>query len=134
MGVIIPFSTDLTLKSNTHVEDMGRVIGIKMVDFYITDVGEANPNADHQGSAIAEHIDIVCPDIPKVAQLLDERRGLVLERIPLESHYRHSSSTIQTDRQWRSYPRQNKLLQSHIYQTTKLSKFLNREMITRITF
>ncbi len=99
------FSTDLTLKSNTHVEDMGRVIGIKMVDFYITDVGEANPHADHQGSAIAEHIDIVCPDIPKVAQLLDERRGLVLERIPLESHYRHSSSTIQTDRQWRSYPR-----------------------------
>ena len=27
------FSLDLTLKSNTHVEDMSRVIGVKMVDF-----------------------------------------------------------------------------------------------------
>ena len=26
------FSLDLTLESNTHVEDMRRVIGIKMVD------------------------------------------------------------------------------------------------------
>ena len=26
------FSLDLTLESNTHVEDMGRVMGIKMVD------------------------------------------------------------------------------------------------------
>ena len=30
------FSLDLTLKSNTHVEDMSRVLGIKLVDFYIT--------------------------------------------------------------------------------------------------
>ena len=30
------FSLDLTLESNTHVEDMGRVMGIKLVDFYIT--------------------------------------------------------------------------------------------------
>ena len=34
------FSLDLTLKSNTHVEDMSRVIGVKMVDFYITQIGE----------------------------------------------------------------------------------------------
>jgi len=34
------FSLDLTLKSNTHVEDMSRVIGIKMVDFYVTQIGE----------------------------------------------------------------------------------------------
>ena len=34
------FSLDLTLESNTHVEDMGRVLGVKLVDFYITQVGE----------------------------------------------------------------------------------------------
>ena len=33
------FSLDLTLQSNTHVEDMSRVLGIKMVDFYITQMG-----------------------------------------------------------------------------------------------
>ena len=33
------FSLDLTLESNTHVEDMSRVLGIRMVDFYITQVG-----------------------------------------------------------------------------------------------
>ena len=34
------FSLDLTLKSNTHVEDMSRVLGIKLVDFYITQIGD----------------------------------------------------------------------------------------------
>lgn len=99
------FSYNLTLESNTHIEDMGRVIGIKMVDFYVTSVGEANKNSDDKESDIPEYIDIVCPDIPKAAQLLSEKHGQILERIPLECHYRHSSSTIQTDRQWRSYPR-----------------------------
>lgn len=99
------FSLDLTLESNTHVEDMGRVLGIKLVDFYVTDVGEANPHSDNKETDIAEYIDIVCPEIPKSAQLLCERQGQILERIPLESHYTHSSSTIQTDRQWKSYKR-----------------------------
>jgi hypothetical protein len=34
------FSLDLQLESNTHVEDMSRVLGIKMVDFYVTQIGE----------------------------------------------------------------------------------------------
>ena len=99
------FSFNLSLESNTHVENMGRVLGIKIVDFYITDVGEANPHSDNKQTDIAEFIDIVCPDIPKSAQLLDERHGRILERIPLESHYKHSASTVQTDRQWKSYDR-----------------------------
>ena len=33
------FSLDLNLESNLHVEDMTKVLGIKMVDFYITQVG-----------------------------------------------------------------------------------------------
>ena len=33
------FSLDLNLESNIHVEDMTKVLGIKMVDFYITQIG-----------------------------------------------------------------------------------------------
>ena len=63
------FSLDLTLKSNTHVEDMSRVIGIKMVDFYITHVGENDTNLN---TNIAKYVDVICQDVHKVAQMLDE--------------------------------------------------------------
>ena len=99
------FSVDMTLKSNTHVEDMGRVIGIKMVDFYVTQVGE-----DDEGQTlsdnIAKFVDVVCPDIPKVAQMLDERHGQIFARVPLERHYSGTSTTIMRDKQWKSFTRQ----------------------------
>ncbi len=97
------FSLDLTLKSNTHVEDMSRVLGIKMVDFYITQVGESNPNSDSHPSNIAKFVDIVCPEIPKVAQILDERHGQILARVPLERHFSHSSHTVLRDKQWKRF-------------------------------
>ena len=97
------FSLDLTLESNTHVEDMSRVIGIKMVDFYITQMGEASPNADDHPNNIAKFVDIVCPDIPKAAQMLDERNGQILARVPLERHFSHSSHTVLRDKQWKSF-------------------------------
>jgi hypothetical protein len=97
------FSLDLTLKSNTHVEDMSRVMGIKMVDFYITQVGDLNPNSDTHPSDIAKFVDIVCPDIPKVAQILDERHGQILARVPLERHFNHSSHTVLRDKQWKRF-------------------------------
>jgi hypothetical protein len=97
------FSLDLTLKSNTHVEDMSRVMGIKMVDFYITQVGDPNPNNDTHPSDIAKFVDIVCPDIPKVAQILDERHGQILARVPLERHFNHSSHTVLRDKQWKRF-------------------------------
>jgi hypothetical protein len=82
------FSLDLTLKSNTHVEDMSRVLGIKLADFYITQIGDADPStSDGRTTNIAKYVDIVCPDIPKVAQILDERHGQILARVPLERHY-----------------------------------------------
>ena len=56
------FSLDLQLESNTHVEDMSRVLGIKMVDFYITQVGE---NTSNLNTDIAKFVDIVCPEVPK---------------------------------------------------------------------
>jgi hypothetical protein len=98
------FALDLTLESNTHVEDMSRVLGIKIVDFYITQVGAASPNSDEHPNDIPKFVDIVCPEIPKVAQILDERHGQILARVPLERHFTHSSHTILRDKQWRRFP------------------------------
>ena len=95
------FSLDLRLESNTHVEDMSRVLGIKMVDFYITQVG----GSDDTDTNIAKFIDIVCPEVPKVAQMLDERHGQVLARVPLERHFSGSTAGIVRDKQWRSFQR-----------------------------
>jgi hypothetical protein len=97
------FSLDLTLESNTHVEDMGRVMGIKMVDFYITQVGENNSNLN---TDIAKYVDIICPDVPKVAQILDERHGQILSRVPLERHFTGSDGVVLRDKQWKSFKRQ----------------------------
>jgi hypothetical protein len=97
------FSLDLTLESNTHVEDIGRVMGIKMVDFYITQVGD---NSSNLSTDIAKFVDIVCPDIPKVAQMLDERHGQLLARVPLERHFSGSNDIILRDKQWKSFNRQ----------------------------
>jgi len=96
------FSFDLELESNTHVEDMSRVLGIKMVDFYITQVG-GNDGVD---TDIAKFVDIICPEVPKVAQILDERHGQILARIPLERHFSGSSDVILRDKQWKTFNRQ----------------------------
>jgi len=97
------FSLDLTLKSNTHVEDMGRVLGIKIVDFYITQIGESNAIV---GTNVAKYVDIVCPEVPKVAQILDERHGQILARVPLERHFSGSNEFILRDKQWRRFNQQ----------------------------
>ena len=97
------FSLDLTLKSNTHVEDMSRVLGIKLVDFYITQIGDSGASGS---SNIAKFVDIVCPEIPKVAQILDERHGQILGRVPLERHFSGSNSFILRDKQWRRFNQQ----------------------------
>ena len=97
------FSLDLTLESNTHVEDMSRVLGIKMVDFYVTQIGE---NSSNLNTNIAKFVDIVCPEIPKVAQMLDERHGQILARVPLERHFSGSNDVVLRDKQWKSFNRQ----------------------------
>ena len=96
------FSLDLTLKSNTHVEDMSRVLGIKLVDFYITQIGDSGASGS---TNIAKFVDIVCPEIPKVAQILDERHGQILARVPLERHF-SGSNEILRDKQWRRFNQQ----------------------------
>ena len=101
-GTNSEFALDLALESNTHVEDMGRVLGIKMVDFYITQVGSNDASG---GNDIAKYVDIICPEVPKVAQLLDERHGQVLARVPLERHFSGSSGFVLRDKQWKSFHR-----------------------------
>ena len=96
------FSLDLTLKSNTHVEDMSRVLGIKIADFYITQIGDSGASGS---TNIAKFVDIVCPEIPKVAQILDERHGQILARVPLERHF-SGSNEILRDKQWRRFNQQ----------------------------
>ena len=102
-GTNSEFALDLTLESNTHVEDMSRVLGVKMVDFYITQVGENDASGS---SNIAKYVDIVCPEVPKVAQLLDERHGQVFARVPLERHFAGSSGLVLRDKQWKTFDRQ----------------------------
>jgi hypothetical protein len=82
---------------------MSRVLGIKMVDFYITQIGASGTSGN---TNIAKYVDIVCPEIPKVAQILDERHGQVLARVPLERHFSGSSSLILRDKQWKRFHQQ----------------------------
>jgi hypothetical protein len=95
------FSLDLQLESNTHVEDMSRVLGIQMVDFYITQIG----GSDDTDTNIAKFVDVICPDVPKVAQILDERHGQILARIPLERHFSGSTAGIMRDKQAKIFNR-----------------------------
>ena len=50
------FSIDLTLESNLHLEEMSQVCGLKPVDFYITQIGQDNPNSDTYVSLSLIHI------------------------------------------------------------------------------
>ena len=97
------FSVNFGLNSNTFVESMRDVIGIKVVDFFVTQVG----TNDNGVTDAAKFLDIFCDEVPTVAQLLDERRGQVFARIPLERNFGGNSTQqlIVHDKQWRSFHR-----------------------------
>jgi len=99
------FTIDLDLSSNTHVSDISKVCGLKLVDFYVTQIGNTGSGT---GSG-AKYIDILCDDVPKVAQMLDERRGQVFARIALERDFDGSNNYKQHDKHWRSFNRQTNL-------------------------
>jgi hypothetical protein len=99
------FSVNFSITSNTFIEDMRDVIGIKVVDFYVTQVGEGG---DDGRSNQAKFIDIICHDIPTVAQMLSERNGQVLCRVPLERGFNGSSNFVVHDKQWKSFTRETK--------------------------
>ena len=97
------FTVDISLESNIHVEEMNKVIGIKMVDFYVTQIGQSDSTGN---TNVAKYIDVICPDVPKVAQILDERKGQIFARVPLERSFTGSTAFIIRDKQWKSFNRQ----------------------------
>lgn len=97
------FTVDISLESNIHIEEMNKVIGIKMVDFYVTQIGQSDSSGN---TNVAKYIDIICPDVPKVAQILDERKGQIFARVPLERSFTGSTAFIIRDKQWKSFNRQ----------------------------
>lgn len=92
------FSVSFDIKSNTFIQEMRDVVGFKLTDFYVTQVGIME-NGTGSG---AKYIDILCNEIPTAAQLLTERHGQILARIPLE---RVSSNIVFHDKQWTSWVR-----------------------------
>jgi hypothetical protein len=94
------FAVEFGLKSNVFIQEMRDVISVKIVDFYITQIG-----GDDAGTGnTAKYVDIVCPDIPMAAQILDERKGQILARIPLERNV-SSASYVEHDKQWKHFNR-----------------------------
>ena len=91
------FSIDFGLKSNIFLQEIKDVIGIKLIDFYVTQVGENGVGTDN----VAKYIDIVCPDIPTPAQILNERHGQILGRIAIECNFSGSNAYVQHDKQWK---------------------------------
>lgn len=114
----ITVSSKRTTGSNIFIQEMRNVIGLKLVDFYVTQVGTfevGNVYTDSGGNVITtsntstlavKYIDILCPDLPDVAQILDERKGKIFARIPLERDFSGSSNTIVNDKQWKTFNRQ----------------------------
>lgn len=99
------FSVTFGNSSNTFIQELRDVIGIKIVDFYVTQIGEGG---DDGRSNQAKFLDILCPEVPTVAQMLSERTGQVLARVPLERGYNGSSNFVVHDKQWKSFNRETK--------------------------
>jgi len=103
-----------TTGSNIYVQEMKNVIGLKLVDFYVTQIGSFESSIGVDGittlsntSTLAiKYIDILCPDLPDTAQILDERKSKIFARIPLERDFSGSSNIIANDKQWKNFDRQ----------------------------
>jgi hypothetical protein len=84
------FSVTFGNQSNVFIQEMRDVIGIKVVDFYVTNVG-ASTN---------QYIDILGLDIPTAGQILNERSAQLLLRVPLERNISGSNNLVIYDKQW----------------------------------
>lgn len=96
------FDTSIDLSSNIFLQEMKDVVGVRLVDFYITQVGDA----DSGSSDTSKYVDIVCPEIPTAAQMLSERHPTLFARIPLERNYQDTSSVVY-DKQWKGQYRKS---------------------------
>ena len=86
--------------SNILLQNMRNVIGLKVVDFFVSQIGSSDP-----GTGV-KYIDILCPDLPDAAQILDERKSKIFARIPLERDFTNGTSLVVNDKQWKSFNRQ----------------------------
>ena len=123
------FTVDISLESNIHIEEMNKVIGVKMVDFYVTQIGQSDSTGN---TNVAKYIDVICPDVPKVAQILDERKGQIFARVPLERSFTGSTAFIIRDKQWKSFNRQTNYFNPYqfknyisIYTNLKVMEIMN---------
>ena len=84
--------------SNILLQNMRNVIGLKVVDFFVSQIG-----SNDAGTGV-KYIDILCPDLPDAAQILDERKGKVFARVPLERDFTTTNNDIiVNDKQWKSF-------------------------------
>jgi hypothetical protein len=99
------FSINFGYDSNTFVQEMKDVIGVQLVDFYVTQVG----TNDNGSTNAAKYFDIYCPELPIPAQLLSERSGNIFARVPLERNFGGSNSIVVYDKQAKLYNRKKNL-------------------------
>lgn len=99
------FTVSFGFESNTFVQEMKDVIGIKLVDFYVTQVGVNDTGTQNA----AKFIDIYCPEIPVAGQMLSEQSGQIFARIPLERNFGGTGDVIVFDKQSKLFNRPTNL-------------------------
>ena len=78
------YTNSTTFSSNIFVQEMRNVVGLKLVDFYVTQIATLEQVVGNTNPLAVKYIDILCPDLPDAAQILDERKSKIFARVPLE--------------------------------------------------
>lgn len=76
------------LESNVFIESMKDVVGVRLLDFYITQTGGTAGGTQN----LAKIVDIELDEVPMRGQILDASLGRIFARVPLESS---TNSSIQ---------------------------------------
>lgn len=100
------FTNSATFSSNIFIQEMRNVVGLKLVDFYVTQIATIEQVIGNTNPLAVKYIDILCQDLPDQAQILDERKSKVFARVPLERDFSGTSNIIVNDKQWKSFNRQ----------------------------
>jgi len=99
-GVNNNFTVTFGITSNTFIQEMKDVIAIKLVDIYITQVGQTGDGGTGNG---VKYVDVLCSDIPTPGQMLSERTGEVFARVPLERNADGGVNYVVHDKEWKPY-------------------------------
>ena len=65
--------------SNIMLREVDSVIGLKIIDFYVS-----NATTSTLTSTNIQYIDVLCPTLPTIGQIQDQRNGIIFDRIFLE--------------------------------------------------